>query len=80
MLDEFERTAFSKSCKVSLTLLHCFATLDDDLYGTRFSDNQVKCFSGRKADKEGHCADALADALFRLTFMVSFRRRGNFRS
>ena len=53
-----------------------FGTLDGDLYGTRASDNQVKTIRSRKADKEGHCVDALADALFRVTLMVRFRRRG----
>ena len=55
---------------------HTTLTLDDDLYGTRASDNQVKTISHRKADKEGHCADALADPFSRLTLFVRFRRRG----
>ena len=55
---------------------YTFATLDDDLYGIRASDNQVKTTSSRKAGKEGHCVDALADALFCVTLMVRFRRRG----
>jgi hypothetical protein len=38
--------------------------------------NQVKTLSARKADREGHCADAIADALFRITIFVRFRRRG----
>jgi hypothetical protein len=79
-LGEFEKAAFNMSCKVFLTPLYTLATLDDDLYGTRSSDNQVKTLSSRKADKEGHCADALADALFRITFMVRFRRRGEAQS
>lgn len=45
------------------------------MYGTRASDNQVETLSARKEDREGHCADALADALFRITLMVIFRRR-----
>jgi hypothetical protein len=51
-------------------------TLDDDLYGTRASDNQVKKLSCRKADKEGHCAIEVASALFRSTMGVRFMRRG----
>ena len=55
---------------------HLLATLDDDLYGTRASDNQVKALCSRKASKEGHSAGAIADALFRVTLAVRFRRRG----
>ena len=58
------------------TPVHTFATLDDDLYGARASDNQVKTLSARKADREGNTADAMADALFRVTLMIMFRRRG----
>ncbi|PXF45600.1 hypothetical protein BWQ96_04605 [Gracilariopsis chorda] len=32
--------------------------------------------SSRKADREGHSADALADALFRIVLAIRFRRRG----
>jgi hypothetical protein len=77
LLSEFEKASFGTSCKIFLTPNHTFATLDDDLYGTRAVDNQVKTLSSRKADREGHCADALADALFRITLFVRFRRRGN---
>lgn len=62
--------------KIFLSPVHTFATLDDDLYGTTARDNQVKTLSMRKADREGHTADAIADALFRLTIAVRFRRRG----
>jgi YqaJ-like viral recombinase domain len=79
-LSEFEKAAFRTSCRLFLTPNHTYATLDDDLYGTRASDNQVKSLSSRKADREGHCADALADALFRITFFVRFRRRGRTQS
>jgi hypothetical protein len=60
-----------------LTPSHTYATLDDDLFGARTTDNQVKTLSARKADSEGHCADAIADALFKITFFVRFRRRGH---
>jgi hypothetical protein len=63
-LGEFKNPALYMSFKVFLTPLYTLATLDDDLYGTRSSDNQVKMPSSRKADKEGHCADSLADVLF----------------
>lgn len=36
----------------------------------------VKTLSARKADKEGHSADVLCDALFRATVSVRFRRLG----
>ena len=52
-----------------------YAHLEDDLYGTRSMDNQVKTLSARKADREGHCAEAIEDALFRITFFVRFRRK-----
>lgn len=51
--------------------MHKFATLDDDLSGTRAVDNQVKMLSSRKADREGHCSDAIADDLFCVTLMDS---------
>jgi hypothetical protein len=76
LLSEFEKASFGTSCKIFLTPNHTFATLDDDLYGTRAADNQVKTLSARKDDREGYCADALADALFRITLFVRFRRRG----
>ena len=60
--------------------MYTFATLDDDLYGTRARDNHVKTLSARKADREGHTANAVADALFRVTLMVRFRRRGEWQS
>lgn len=75
-LDTFERSAFRMTCKIFLTPVHTFATLDDQLYGTRAEDIHVKTTSMSKADREGHSADAVADALFRLTLMVRFRRRG----
>ena len=51
-------------------------TLDDDLFGTRARDNQVKKLSNRKADKEGHCADVVSDAIFRIVLGLRFSRRG----
>ena len=50
-LGNFEKTAFEMTRKVLLTPMFLFATLDDDLYGTRASDNQVKTLSLRKADR-----------------------------
>jgi hypothetical protein len=53
-LSEFEKAAFRSSCRLFLTPNHTYATLDDDLYETRATDNQVKSLSARKADREGH--------------------------
>ena len=75
-LDAFERLSFHTTCKVFVTPVHMFATLDEDLYETRASDNQVKSISKRKADREGQTADAIADVLFPATLAVRFRRRG----
>lgn len=76
LLDRFETTAFEMSRNVFFVSDYSILTLDDDLYGTRSSDNQVKTLSARKADKEGHCAIAVADALFRSTIGIRFMRRG----
>ncbi|PXF43989.1 hypothetical protein BWQ96_06222 [Gracilariopsis chorda] len=76
LLTQLEKKAFRQTCKVFVSPNYTLATLDDDLYGTRASDNQVKSLSNRKADREGHQADAIADSLFRVTLMVRFRRRG----
>jgi hypothetical protein len=54
MIGEFESTAFRTSLKSFFTPTFTAATLDDDLYGSRAADNQVKQLSIRKADKEGH--------------------------
>lgn len=75
-LSTFEWSAFRMTSNIVLTPVHAFATLDDDLYGTRASDNQVKSLSARKSDREGHTADAIADGLFRVTLMIRSRHRG----
>lgn len=74
-LGEFECLAFRDTRKICFTPLYQMATLDDDLFGTRAADNQVKMLSNRKADREGHSADAVADALFRIVLALRFRRR-----
>lgn len=51
-------------------------TLDDDLYVLRSKENQDKTLSARKAEKQGHIADVVCDALSRFTLGVRFRRRG----
>lgn len=75
-LSEFERVAFKDTRRIFLHLLHLTLTLDDDLFGTRATDNQVKTLSCRKADREGHSADTVACAISRVVFALRFRRRG----
>lgn len=72
---EFEHLAFRETRRVFFHLLHMFATLDDDLFGTHAADNQVKMLNARKDDKEGHSADAVADALSRVIVALRFRRQ-----
>jgi hypothetical protein len=38
-LESFENAAFALSCKIVLQPSHSILTLDDDMYGTRASDN-----------------------------------------
>lgn len=38
-------------------------------------NNKVKMLSTRKANREGHSADAVADALSRIVLALRFRRR-----
>ena len=64
------------SAKVYLNPNHTFCTLDNDLLGTRAEDNQVKTFSYRKADREGHSMTAVADAIFRDFLHARLGRRG----
>jgi hypothetical protein len=54
--------------------------LDDDLYRTRASDNQIKTLIVRRADREGHTADAISDTPFRITLTCRFLRRGEQKS
>lgn len=75
-LDMFENSAYEMTINFFLAPSHSFLTVDDDLYGSRSRDVPVKNFSTRKADKEGQSADAICDALFRVTLGVRFRRRG----
>lgn len=75
-LIELETLCFRETRRVYMNSSHMFATLDDDLFGTRANDNQVKSLSSRKADREGHSADAVADALTRIVLALRFRRRG----
>lgn len=62
-LSLFGSSAFRMTTKVFLTPAHTFATLYDDLYGSKASENQVKTLNARNVDREGHTADAIAFAL-----------------
>lgn len=75
-LRTFEEALFRKSLKIFGVFGFLSMTLDDELFGTRANDNQVKTLSNRKADKEGHTADVVCDALFRTALGIRFRRRG----
>lgn len=50
-------------------------TLDDDIFGTRSDDYQVKALSNRTTDKEGHATDTIA-SLTCVVFVLHFRRCG----
>lgn len=56
--------------------MHLIATLEDDFFGIRAKGNKVKTLRARKEDREGHPADAIADAFFRVVLGVRFRRIG----
>lgn len=58
------------SRNVAHSTKHTTVTLEDDLYGTRTTDNQVKTLSARNVDKEGHSAYKIFDGLFRITLEV----------
>lgn len=75
-LTDFEFTAFDTSRRLFYVPTCQMLTLDDELMGTRSNSNPVKTLSSRKADREGHSSDVLADALFRITLMSRFHRRG----
>lgn len=53
---------------------HLIETLDNDLFGTRAAENQVKMLSARKTGKEDHSSDAIADAFFRLVLKLRLQR------
>lgn len=72
----FEKTASDMSLKIFLKPVHTCATLDDDVYWKRAKFDKIKSLSSRKADRDGHSADAITDALFRVMLEVCFHRRG----
>lgn len=72
----FERICFPVVRKVFFGTTKFFVTLDDDLFGARATNNQVKTFSNRKSHREGNRADVIADSSFRISMALRFRRRG----
>ena len=75
-LDEFESILFDTIRKCFVHPDHMAITLDDESFGCRAKDNQVKKLNPRKADKEGYACDALADCYFRIPLGLRFSRRG----
>lgn len=75
-ITEIKHFAFKDTHDIFMDVSNLFLTLADDLFGSRASDNQVKCVSNRKADREGHFADAVADALSCVVLALQFKRRG----
>jgi len=75
-LDDFENALFMNLQRVFVSPENMVATLDDETYGCRAKDNQVKALNDRKADTEGYSADVLADCLFRAPIALRLRRRG----
>lgn len=57
--------------------LHLLTTLDDDIFGTRAADHQLKMLNSCRADYRGQSADALADALFCIVGAIQFWRNGD---
>lgn len=74
-LKEFEKISFREMQEVVMSLSYIFTTPDDDVFGTRAADNQVKYLFTRKKDREGLEWGALADASYRIVLGVRFRSR-----
>lgn len=69
------RTRHSRLLATFFEVLYLLLTLEDDLFGTRATDNQVKTLRSRQDDRHGQSADAIADALSRIIFGLRFWRR-----
>ncbi len=74
-LTEFETVLLRRTRQVFLSST-MKASLDDESYGCRASDNQVKKLNPRKSDSEGYSADVVCDSLFRIPIAIRFNRRG----
>lgn len=74
-LEFFEKLAWKIIQTIFLGPSSSFDAIDDYLYCTRSRDNQVETLSARKADKEGHIADAICNAQFYIRLRVRFTHR-----
>lgn len=75
-LSEFEYLSLAETKKIFSIPLHLMDRLDDELIGTRAVDNQVKSIANRKANRDDHSADSVADSFLRFIIALGFRRRG----
>lgn len=73
---EFGTVAFKSFEQIFLHTANQILTLDDDLFGTRAVYVPDKMLSQRKADREGHSAGVVDDALLRVVLYLRFRDRG----
>lgn len=73
---EFVSVVVKDTKHIFLHPLHLTLTLDNKLFGTRTTDNQVKTISCRKADRKGHYADTVACATSKVFFALRFQGRG----
>ena len=55
---------------------HAFCMLNDDIFGMRAEENQVRTFSYRKAYRKWHSMTAVADAMFWVLLHAGLGRRG----
>lgn len=70
-----EHFVFKDSRDIFMHIFNIFLILDDDLFGTCVSENQVKRLSSRKTDWKGHSGNAAAEALSSIIFVLQFRSR-----
>lgn len=73
-LSGFEEISSKDTRAMFLVLRYLFVTLDGYLFDTRAAYSEVKMFISRKSGREGHSADALADALYPIVLEMGSRR------
>lgn len=71
-LSEFEAAAFNVDRQHYMNGNCLFITLEDDLFSTYASENQVKMTSIGKADKAGQYDNSIAGALSRIILGLRF--------
>lgn len=74
-LSEFESVAFAETQKIFMVPLHLMASIDDDWFGTRDADNEMKMLSSRKSDREGNAEEAVANAFLHIIIALCFRKK-----